>query len=663
MRSPARAHLLPGVTSARTWIKQRDFQNCYLLEKLADPLAAMAQARGNREEFEAYLDLAWRMEIQNHPHDSICGCSIDQVHQDMRYRFDQAAVTGEMVVRKASRAILGRGGGRPAIAVFNPGFARRALVTGEIEIEDPAGTYAAMDSRGRRIPAAIEIARGGRSSDIEMPAADFKRVVAGLSSAELMGRFVNRFELRETDPQRLEIDLFMSRSALSDLDLAEFKRRIAAVPDEAALRIHAVAPARANIGFVADGLAQTGFSFYRLLRDDSSGSQSALDAATGSMSIENGRYRLAQSARGLTIEDLEIGRARSIELYFEDDGDRGDEYNFDPVPGASTLSRPESIAARVIERGPVRSRIAISLAYELPVALASGRRARANQTVRLAIELTATLYAGLDRIDFELTIDNRARDHRIRAAVATPVHATEALSDTSFGIVRRALEPAEPPGTEDIYPTAPHRTMTAAESPDFSVALLSRGLYEAEVRPGPEGATILLTVLRCVGWLSRSDLQTRRGGAGPEMETPGAQELGPHRFEFALTTWKGGYSDSETVQRCHAYAFPPRLFNFSAPLADDLEIASLCECDNPRIVFSTARASRRVGTHIVRVYNSSEHGETARFKFATKGAVRIVDLRGIPVRDAGARRRGGAIELNLRPFQIVTFRVSGSTGK
>src|SRR6202050_571069 len=94
LRSPSRAHLLPGVTSARTWIKQRDFENCALLERYADPLAALANAHGRGDGLSDFLELAWRTEIQNHPHDSICGCSVDQVHEDMRYRFDQAAMLG-----------------------------------------------------------------------------------------------------------------------------------------------------------------------------------------------------------------------------------------------------------------------------------------------------------------------------------------------------------------------------------------------------------------------------------------------------------------------------------------------------------------------------------------------------------------------------------------
>ena len=663
LRSPARAHLLPGVTSARSWIKQRDFLNCYLLERLADPLAALARLCGRGEDLDGYLDLAWRMELQNHPHDSICGCSIDQVHQDMRYRFDQAAIIAEMVVRSASKAILRNGaGGERLIAVFNPTFARKALVSGDIDLEESGKNFVVIDSEGRRIRAAVEVARPGRSSDTEIPAADFKRMAAGLGSAEFMGRFINRFELRSAGANRFELDLFMSRTALSDLDLAEFKRQVAQVPNEAALRIHATMPSRAQIGFVADDLVQTGFSFYRLVREhryeieDRSGAGDPRAKTAAGESIQNEYYRLTPSARGLAIDDFQSGK--SFELCFEDEGDRGDEYNFDPVPGAAALSEPESVTAWVLEHGPVRSRISLSLVYRIPAGLAPDRSARTDLTVRSSIELLATLHAGLDRVDFEVTVDNRAMDHRLRAALATPIAASEALSDTSFGMVRRALEPIEPPGTEDIYPTAPHRTLTAVESPGLSAALVSRGLYEAEVRRNPDGAAILLTLLRCVGWLSRSDLRTRRGGAGPEMETPGAQEFALYRFEFCLTTWRGSYSDSDMLQRCQAYAFPPRLFD--ARSAPGSTPAALCECDNPRVVFSTARPAQSGEGYLLRAFSGSRKPERACFRFATGCSARMVDLSGRPVKGASlTRRRDGALELNLRPFQIVTLEVRG----
>jgi len=94
--------------------------------------------------------------------DSICGCSVDQVHTDMRYRFDQAAMLAETVTRRASRACLAESGAVHAeFAVFNPSFSTRALVSGEVELAEPGAHYAVQTSDGRHLPVAIEsCARG-----------------------------------------------------------------------------------------------------------------------------------------------------------------------------------------------------------------------------------------------------------------------------------------------------------------------------------------------------------------------------------------------------------------------------------------------------------------------------------------------------------------------
>ena len=652
LRSPARSNLTPGVSSSRAWIKQRDFQNSYLLERIADPIAALAARLNQAGDLSALLEVAWRTHIQNHPHDSICGCSIDQVHRDMRYSFDQAAMIGEIVARRAANVVLSAGsGGEPAIAVFNPTFARHALVAGETEIEDPHASYVAMDSDGRRIPVAIEVARPVRPFEIELKGADFKGMI---TCAQVMGQYVNRFELEREGDNRFDLRMFVSRSPAAGLDPALFRRRILEAPDDAIIRIRATAAARAQIAFVDDAIAQAGFSLYRLVRSDEFALDAANDAAGGD-SIENEYFRIIPSPRGLKIVDLKSNE--TLEVHFEDEGDRGDEYNFDPVSDSAPLATPVSIQARVIERGPVRGRISLSLVYRLPGALTKDRSARATETVEVPIHLTVSIYAGLERVDFDAEIDNRARDHRLRVALSTPIAATESLSDTNFGIVRRSIDPVEPAGvTEDIYPTAPHRTFTAVQSAEFSAAMMSRGIYETEARHEGGGTTILLTLLRCVGWLSRGDLKMRRGDAGPEFETPDAQEIGRHRFQFAVTTWRGEYADSGAVQLSQAYAYPPRVFQASSAI--NVQENRLCACDNPRVVFSTARATDRAATYLVRAFSVSESAETARFTFGESRKARLIDLTGRPSRDVKLRRRrDGSVELRLRRYQIATFEV------
>ncbi len=665
LRSPLRAHLLPGVTSARTWIKQRDFENCRALERYADPLAALANAHGRGDGLDAYLEMAWRLEIQNHPHDSICGCSVDQVHIDMRYRFDQVRMLAETATRRAVSACLTESGADALeFAVFNPSFSRRALVSGEVEVAEPGARYTIQTSDGRRIPVTIDLARAERTLDSEIPAAEFKSIVGGLSQPAIFGRTVNRYEIVTTDDGRAQVNLFMSRAAFSDLDLEGFRQAIrAGIPDSGSIRIHAVGAPRCAINFVADDLTQAGFSSYRLVRDDSR----AVDAIAGqpsltstSSSIENEFFRLTPAARGLEIRDLRHNA--TMELYFEDDGDRGDEYNFDPVAETPAIAEPGSISARVLDDGPDRRRIALTIAFDIPAALAVDRRSRSLDRERLTMDLCATLYSGLNRVDFTADVINPARDHRLRAALRTPIIAADAVHDTSFGVVRRQLSPSEPRGTEHIYPTVPHRSFTAVESADFSAATMSKGLLEVEVRPERAGSTILLTLLRCVGWLSRSDLATRRGGAGPELETPDAQELGAHRFEFAVATFGRSYLEDDLLARVEAYTSPPRIFQ-GRKIGASGGCDSLLQCNNPRVVFSTARPGRLAGAYKVRVYSASPNHEEAKFTFGSGRRARIVDLAGRATKRAAVKRsRDGALTLELRPFEILTFKVRARRG-
>ena len=130
LRSPKRHHLLPGVLSTRMWIKQRNRECETLLERWAEPFSAWAsiavpprlQTPLVRDPAGA-LRAAWRMLMQNHPHDSICGCSIDEVHEEMRPRFAQAAQIGEEIARAsldALAAAVDTSAGEKSIVVFNP---------------------------------------------------------------------------------------------------------------------------------------------------------------------------------------------------------------------------------------------------------------------------------------------------------------------------------------------------------------------------------------------------------------------------------------------------------------------------------------------------------------------------------------------------------------
>ena len=94
LRDPARYRhgylwLIPNCVSSRARMKQANDESQAFLELQAEPLLVIAYDKGLEPAPKMMLNIAWQTLLTNHAHDSICGCSIDQVHRDMMYRFDQ----------------------------------------------------------------------------------------------------------------------------------------------------------------------------------------------------------------------------------------------------------------------------------------------------------------------------------------------------------------------------------------------------------------------------------------------------------------------------------------------------------------------------------------------------------------------------------------------
>ena len=96
------ANLLPGVLSARVYLKQQNAHVQTLLESYAEPLSVFASLARARAIRAGELRHAWKTLLQNHPHDSICGCSIDAVHEENMTRFARARQVGDAVVDSRS---------------------------------------------------------------------------------------------------------------------------------------------------------------------------------------------------------------------------------------------------------------------------------------------------------------------------------------------------------------------------------------------------------------------------------------------------------------------------------------------------------------------------------------------------------------------------------
>mgnify|MGYP006285580237 CR=1 FL=1 len=99
------SNLYGYTTSARMYLKQLNFTAEKWVQYYAEPLNSIAGMLGmdNRDKS---IDLAWKLLVKNSAHDSIGGCSLDEIHDDMENRYKQCIEIAKSQVEKASQYII-----------------------------------------------------------------------------------------------------------------------------------------------------------------------------------------------------------------------------------------------------------------------------------------------------------------------------------------------------------------------------------------------------------------------------------------------------------------------------------------------------------------------------------------------------------------------------
>jgi alpha-mannosidase len=131
----------------------------------AEPLSSIAWAIGN--DFpQSTLDKSWELILRNHPHDSICGCSVDDVHSDMEDRFrDVHFLTDDLIEHSLRQIVSTVDTGTLAeknFIVFNTApYSRDAVVSiqgkSKLITAIPALGYTAIREGKKSLPASMSV--------------------------------------------------------------------------------------------------------------------------------------------------------------------------------------------------------------------------------------------------------------------------------------------------------------------------------------------------------------------------------------------------------------------------------------------------------------------------------------------------------------------------
>ncbi len=556
--------VINGTASSRMPVKLSNYRIETLLEKWLEPLNAIAVASGHAGR-NLFLRRAWMKLLQNQDHDVICGASVDRVYEDAAARFRHAEQIGMETIAQIAGDLLPRGeeahGDDRRLFLFNllP-RARRALVECEVEFHLQDVVIGinpdARATRKKRGP------RSFRLLDAEGGEVPFQI----LGSRERYGITYSNHAY----PVQTRVKAFRVLVDAKDL------------PAMGYARIDVVWSGKPPVFLPA---ARGGADF-----------------------IENEFLRVETSADGsLAIRDLRSGEAFGGLHLFEEGGDIGDGYTYCPPDEDRIVTSTGTTAAiALLERGPLRAALRILRTMRVPAAASLDRRSRLRKAGKMDIETIVSLAAGSRRVEFRTRVNNGAKDHRLRLLFATGIGTRISLAGAPFDLVRREHAPIAWEDFPYEKPLNLHVLQRSVEvrSEDRGLLLLTKGIPEYELKSDGSGL-LALTLLRCVGELSASNLATRPGGdAGWKNETPGGQCPGTHLFEYALVPWFGEAGDvlRREEEEYHSPVLPISRKEPSGAAGR----SSLIEAESGRSRFSACKEAEEGGDILVRFFNPTE---------------------------------------------------------
>jgi Glycosyl hydrolases family 38 C-terminal domain len=373
------------------------------------------------------------------------------------------------------------------------------------------------------------------------------------------------------------------------------------------------------------------------------------DGGTGTGPVvSNGLVTLTVDPTGGTFGlDGHRGLGRLV-----DGGDCGDTYNWCPPADDTVVDTPDAVDVAVLERGPLRARLLVTARYRWP-ARGEGLDRRAGEVaheVRTRLELRACERA----VRVDVTVDNRSRDHRLRAHFPLPTAASVSRAECAFGVVERGLA-AEGGPTEAPLATYPAQRFVQAGG----LTVVHDGVAEYElvaVRDG-EAHELALTLLRATGMLSQMPMATRPLPAGPLIRVEGAQVQGGVTMRYAVAVG----DDLDPYALADEVLVPLRVAGTdsrsrgttpsTAAAGDTTDLAAVGSALTVEgaVVSAVVREGEAL---VVRVFNPSAAPTDVSF-VGRRGW--LVDLRGRPLEPFEG-------SFPLRPWGIATVSVGGPAG-
>lgn len=469
--------VLQGTLSARVYLKQANTQAQNALECRLEPLYAMAEQMGLSNSYPSdYMKYFWKKLIQNHPHDSICGCSIDAVHAHMEDNYSRLKDYTDNLFGRGMRlftnhmAVKGAKEGDYLLTVFNTTeTAQGGLVEAKVIFpeKDAVGSFEILDDQGNKVDYLV---------------------------LNKCTRILN---------------LFTPINLPGDLDVTEYT---------VLLHVDTV-PAMSVRAFVVRPVE--GEAALQPACESAIADSVALTAGDVTLTIhKNGRVDACYANDGRVVEDC---------LLLEDTADVGNAYTYHPVNESAILSDAMVRSAEVVEWNDLRKSVCIHNEMRLPAEFDLSADRRSDRTETFDVAITITSDAGSDTFRISYAFENKAKDHRLRLLFKTGLTSEHSYADIPYDMICNGPD-QNYPGT--MAPVHPATSFACICQDNKGVVVYNKGNIEYEQLS--DGETLAYTLVRATGIINGSKMRRTDTWKCPENQC-----LRRLSGEFGLASFDG----------------------------------------------------------------------------------------------------------------------------
>ena len=598
------------------------------LERKAEPAAAMADVMGKAYP-EDQMIYSWKKLMQNHPHDSICGCSVDEVNEEMKTRFAKSRQVAD------------------------------AIYDESVEYLTNKVNTAALPGDGEKIPFVVWNTSGETKSQVVEKELHLFRdynlfVWDGYEAAEKVE--LPAMVLRDADGNVVPAKIADAGVAFG-YDLPDDRFRQPYMAKKVLVTFEAEVPT-------------LGYRTYYL--ETAEQAQDVEVVSADENVLENDAVKVVVNADGsYNLLDKKTGRMYENLGFYEDTGDMGNEYIYIQDSGKQVIST-KGMKAEIscVEKNAFRTVIEICHKMMVPSGMGEELQRqremcidpytrvanRSSELVEMDVKTVLTLEKSAKGLRVATTICNQAKDHRVRVILPTGLDASMHMADSAFEVVRRNNRHNDtwtnPCGCER------QQCFVAMEDAKGGLLVANRGLYEYEILED-QGNAVAVTLLRCVAEM----------GDWGYFPTPKAQQIGTFCLEFEVVPFAAGetgyafregyaFQEDLTVEQAGLErAFLRKPGQVKPDLVEGelpLEMSFLA-FEGDGIHMTAFKKGQKKDDLFVRFVNNMEHEEVLSFKKEDwmKEVYRsnVIEEKGdlmIPDKD-------GVYYVALREFEIATF--------